>query len=157
MVAQPTAYGRLILTGYGNAEPKAFLAALAEAHPAEIVDVRLKPWGWHADYRGEAFLAALLALPGVEEARHDPRLGNPGRFDEAGMRLADEKGLNDLWRALRAGRDVAIVCGCGKLAGCHRRLIAERLAAVLPGLELVDLPAPARSRKAKTAEATHGA
>lgn len=141
--------GRLILTGYGNAEPEIFFAALAVESPQEAVDIRLKPWGWHADYRGEAFLAALRERAGVTDARHDPRLGNPGRFDEGGMRLADEKGLNDIWRALRAGHDVAVICGCGKLAGCHRRLIAERLTAVLPELEIVDLPAPTRPRKPK--------
>lgn len=144
-VSAPKLLGRLILTGYGNAEPAAFFAALASEHPQEAVDIRLKPWGWHRDYRGEDFLAALREQAGVKNARHDARLGNPGRFDEDGMRLADEKGLNDIWRALHAGHDVAIICGCGKAEGCHRTLIATRLRDVDPALEVVDLPAPRRA------------
>lgn len=140
--------GRLILTGYGGADPDDFFATLAAEQVAEAVDVRLKPWGWHGSYRGAAFLAALRDT-GIMLARHDPRLGNPGRFDSDGMRLADEKGLNDLWRSLRSGRDVAVICGCAKLAGCHRRLIGERLQGVLPDLVIVSLEVPARPRKPK--------
>lgn len=143
----PKTLGRLILTGYGNAEPAAFFAALAAESPDEAVDIRLKPWGWHPDYRGEAFLAALRERSSVGRARHDPRLGNPGRFDGGGMRLADVKGLNDIWRALRAGHDVAVICGCGKATGCHRSLVATRLREVEADLVVVDLPAPPRARR----------
>jgi hypothetical protein len=130
--------GVLYLIGYGAAAPDTFFGAVAAVNPDICLDIRLKPWGWHERYRGPRFLADLRAA-GAREVRHDQRLGNPGHFDDGGMRLADERALAPLAVALAAGQSVMVVCGCGRGEGCHRSLVAKRLADQVPGLEVREL------------------
>lgn len=135
--------GRLFTAGYGNKQPEAFAATL---EPVDVaLDARLIAWGWHADYRGEGMLN-LLRAAGAVRARWAPRLGNPAKREGGEMRIADPTAIDDLASMLVRGMDVLVVCGCGKVKGCHRRMIADLTSARLPGLEVIDLP-----RKGKVA------
>lgn len=142
----PDAHGVLLLIGYGGAAPDAFFAAVAAAAPDECVDIRLKPWGWHERYRSGRFLAELREASGGS-ARHEPGLGNPGHFDQRGMRLSDERALLPLVAALAAGHRLLLICGCGRGDACHRSLVAARLREQLPDLEVCELgPLPSAPR-----------
>ena len=137
------ALGRLLTAGYGNKQPEEFAASL---EPVDVaLDARLIAWGWHADYRGEGMLN-LLRAAGATRARWAPRLGNPAKRDGGAMRIADMTAIDDLVSVLRRGMDVLIVCGCGKVAGCHRRMIAELTRERLPSLEVIDLPRTSKER-----------
>lgn len=129
--------GRLFTAGYGNKQPEDFVATL---EPVDVaLDVRLIAYGWHSQYRGEQMLN-LLRVAGARRARWAPRLGNSAKREGGEMRIADSTAIDDLVSVLCRGMDVLIVCGCGKVKTCHRRLIADLVREQLHELEVVDLP-----------------
>jgi hypothetical protein len=145
----------LLTIGYGNAQPEAFFAAVAEAHAYLALDVRLVPWGWHAAYRGEAMLAGLRGPGAASVARWSERLGNAAKTGGGEMRLADPAAVADLVSVLRMRRGpVLVVCGCRDASRCHRRMISDMAAALDPLIEVRDLATPAPApRKPKAAAA----
>lgn len=147
--------GRLLTAGYGGADPDDFFAALAALTPAPgvILDIRLAPKGWSPRYSGEAFLDELTsACPGAR-TRWVRRLGNAGRFDGSGMRLADPGAIDDLVSVLRRGLDVLIICGCATESTCHRSLVVELVSTKAPEVLHVSVPPvpPRLRRKAQIA------
>jgi hypothetical protein len=146
--------GRLLTIGYGNAVPADFFAALADQQVDLALDARLVPYGWHENYRGARFLAALVSEGRVSRARWSERLGNAAKRDGGEMRLADPGAIADLLTVLHRGWRVLVICGCAEVEHCHRRLIADLAQAADPDLIVEHLPTPPRPpRTASTSAA----
>ena len=146
----------LLTAGYGAALPESFLAALVEGarlHTGGMLDlaldIRLHPWGWHALYRGQAFLNALREAGVAHHARWAGRLGNQAKESGGPMRLADPQALDKLADILVGGDNVLIICGCAHVESCHRRMVATLLAECLPELRVIDLPPVPPAPRAK--------
>lgn len=133
----------LYTIGYGNAAPEAFFARVAEQTIYLALDARLRPWGWHAAYRGQAFLDRLVTDGQVTTARWSERLGNAAKANGGDMRLSDPAAIADLVAVLRLGRGpVLVICGCRDVAACHRRLIATLVLTAAPEVRVIDLETP---------------
>ena len=156
----------LYTIGYGrwtaDSRESKFTAALTAAGVGMLIDIRHSPCSSSLDvkslYCPRAFnlqaaglgIITLLAAAGIGY-RWVVELGNPQKKDPA-MRilrehLADPAGEWPIHRGLRlvadavaAGHIVALMCACGKYAGCHRKPVAEALIPLLPaGYRLADL------------------
>lgn len=112
---------------------------------AVVVDIRLKPWSqdgrWVGAHLHHALgeQAALGALPATRLLYHHvPAYGNKN-YKGGPIELADpERG----WRqvaGILAHRSIILLCVCRAWALCHRRVVAEDLAAAC-GVPVVHLP-----------------
>lgn len=141
----------LATIGYERATLDDVIARLKAAGVELLIDVRAVASSRRAGF-SKRVLAASLAEAGIDYA-HLRGLGTPkpgreaaraGRIDE--MRaifeahLATPEAEADMARAevLVAERPAALLCFEADAAGCHRRIVAERLHAAL-GLEIRDL------------------
>ena len=146
--------GRLLLLGYGGADPEDFFARITTLAPDLALDVRLIPYGWHARYRGQLFLQELRAA-GARSARWSHRLGNLAKRDGGPMRLEDPAAVADVVAVLQTGRNVLLICGCAKEAACHRLFIAQQVQEHLPALVVETVPpVPPRPRVRRRAVVT---
>ena len=127
--------------GYQDATQAQVIAQLAEAGIAVLVDVRAVASSRRAGF-SKTVLRESLAEAGIGY-RHLRALGTPkagrdaaraGRTDEMrsiyARQLATPEAVDELaaLEALARERPVAILCFCAGAPGCHRRVIAERLA-----------------------------
>ena len=142
----PATMGILYTAGYGHAQPEDFFAALRDKPIDLALDARLMPWGWHQLYRKDAFLRALEERGVVKRAKWTERLGNVGKFDGGEMRLSDPSAIADLVSVLARGRNVLIICGCGKYETCHRAMVARLAQELAPELQVEHLPTPAKKK-----------
>ncbi|HUF56886.1 MAG TPA: DUF488 domain-containing protein [Thermohalobaculum sp.] len=141
----------LATIGYERATQGDVIARLTAAGVALVIDVRAVASSRRAGF-SKRILAASLAEAGIDY-EHLRGLGTPkpgrdaarkGRIDE--MRaifeahLATPEAEADMARAeaLVQERPAALLCFEADAAGCHRRIVAERLHAAL-GLEVRDL------------------
>jgi uncharacterized protein (DUF488 family) len=141
---------RLFTIGYEGADVDRVMAALRDAGVAVVADVRAVVSSRKRGF-SKAALQDELKQAGIDY-RHFGELGTPaaGRQaaragDAAGMRrifceqLASEAAqaaFGELER-LAADRPACLLCFCREPAGCHRRIIAERLRP--KGFEAIDL------------------
>ena len=152
--ADSPALGILYTAGYGNAQPEDFFAGINRVSISLALDIRLKPWGWHQLYRKEAFLRALETEGGAARAKWTERLGNVGKFSGGEMALSDPTAVADLVSMLARGRNVLIICGCGKYETCHRTMVARLARELAPELIVENLPTPAKPKPARGEAAT---
>ena len=145
--------GKLYLAGYGGTAPDAFFETLRPYGIDVALDIRIAPKGWSPSYTGSEFLRRLVDDGGARRARWARGLGNAGRFDGTGMRLADPGAVADLVSVLDRGLSVVVVCGCGDEAACHRALVAAKVREAAPYAVIASIslpPRPPRARKAET-------
>jgi len=136
--------------GYRHATQAGLIAVLHDAGIAVLVDVRAVAASRRAGF-SKTVLRGSLADAGIAY-RHLRALGTPkpgrdaaraGRTDEMRAifehQLATPEAQEQMGEleALARARPTAILCFCADAAGCHRRVIAERLA--LRGLAWRDL------------------
>jgi len=134
--------GAVLLTiGYQDATQPQVITRLTAAGVAVVADVRAVAASRRAGF-SKTVLRESLAEAGVDY-RHFRALGTPkpgrdaarkGRTDEMraifARQLATPEAQDQLaeLETLARARPTAILCFCGAAAGCHRRVIAERLA-----------------------------
>jgi len=138
------------------------LAALERAHVELLVDIRIspcpsqiaehptygpRPWNLQAGRQG---LSSALSAAGIGYLWL-VELGNPQKVDPQMRVLREHLAAPDAgWpvhRGLRILEDLIVgdsrrcclLCACQHYEKCHRKLIAEALAARIDGLELHDL------------------
>ena len=139
--------------GYEQLWPDALMAELEAAGIQRVLDVRLRPQSRRPGM-SKTKLAIALAEHGIAY-EHRRELGTPleirglfraGRLEEAGAAYrvhAEAHAVLEL-DALAGELDgggprTALLCLEANPAGCHRRVVAELLAARCAGLEVVDL------------------
>ena len=142
---------KLRTIGYEAATQGAVIAALKDAGVAVLIDVRAVPSSRRAGF-SKTLLAASLAEAGVDYV-HLRALGTPkpgrqaaraGRHAEMvsiyEAHLAEPHAQFELAEALdiAKARPAALLCYEADAAHCHRRIVAERLAAQYP-FEVEDL------------------
>ncbi len=140
---------RIYTIGYEGATMAEFLAALAAAGVAQVIDVRALPLSRRPGF-SKTPLTGALAEAGIGYV-HLKALGTPAAGREAARkgRHAELKriyaGQLELPEAIAQGAEMlalaretpsALLCFERDPAGCHRSLL---LAAVAPGAEVVDL------------------
>lgn len=97
------------------------LCELVERLGGLVVDVRMSPRSRHPHFTGKALREAL-----GDRYVHVRAFGNE-LYKTSRIRLVDfEAGAEALERMAR--RPVILLCACGDVTICHRRLVAERLA-----------------------------
>jgi uncharacterized protein (DUF488 family) len=138
--------------GYQRLSPGSLSAELRAAGVERVLDVRLRPQS-RKPGMSKTRLAATLDEHGIAY-EHRRALGTPleirglfraGRVAEAApayrehieATAADE--LDALAAELARGSRTALLCLEEDPAGCHRRIVAEALAARVPALDVVDL------------------
>jgi uncharacterized protein (DUF488 family) len=134
--------------GYSGWKPDRITQLPAELD-AVLLDVRFVPRSRYQPWDGRTFAARL----GEGYRWAGKQFGNRAYKDPAGrIELADyEAGKAVVEAIIASGKSVILMCGCKDLATCHRKVVAERLAADL-GLEAEHLRAvalePTKSREA---------
>jgi uncharacterized protein (DUF488 family) len=97
---------------------------LKQSTPGILIDVRLTPYsklpGWNIEDLQRDYTTRYV---------HLRKLGNLHHHTGQPIQLVDEEGgLEQLERWLEQF-DILLLCGCSKVEQCHRRYIAENLAA----------------------------
>jgi uncharacterized protein (DUF488 family) len=122
--------------GYGGRKPEDFLDHLRARGIRAIVDVRLQPRAYAAFYTKaktpDKGIQRLLAAAGIQYFSF-VEMGNPFRgqrdWEQQYRRLLDEKGEQLVKPLDRVPEPFCLLCSEKRVAECHRRLIAEFLAA----------------------------
>lgn len=142
---------QLATIGYENATQADVIARLKAAGVAVLVDVRAVASSRRAGF-SKTILRESLAEAGIDYV-HLRGLGTPkagreaarkGRIDEMhaifNAHMETPEAVDDLARAtaLVAERPAALLCYEADAAGCHRRIVADRLREAL-GVEIRDL------------------
>ena len=142
---------KLRTIGYEAATQGAVIAALKEAGVELLIDVRAVPSSRRAGF-SKRLLAANLAEAGIDYV-HLKALGTPkpgrqaaraGRHAEMvaifEAHLEEPQAQFELAEALEIAKErpSALLCYEADAAGCHRRIVAERLTAQYP-FEVEDL------------------
>ena len=133
---------QLVTIGYGGRNPESMTKMLKEAGVTQLVDVRISPRTRVPGFSKQSMADWLPRTAGVEY-RHEQNLGNANYQGEGPPVLVDEKiGLNALWAAMQMlpeGGNLAIMCACKKLDGCHREYIVQQFSTQHPDVEVVHL------------------
>lgn len=127
---EPPAPGTVFTAGYGNAHKAVDLFKSVRAVDGVLLDIRTTPYSkgrpeWSSD--GAKGLSALFQC----RYRHVWQLGNRNyRTPERGIEIADfEAGMREVAAVLLKGQSPVLLCGCTDYQTCHRRDVAEELAA----------------------------
>ena len=130
---------RIYTLGYSGWKPDAIDQAVRDRH-AVLVDVRYKPVSRYFPFHRKSFQDRL-----VEAYKWVGEFGNLNyHLDISQALIADfETGAKIVEAILAGGQSVILMCGCGDLATCHRKIVAERLAQ-RTGLPLEHLTPPPR-------------
>lgn len=138
--------------GYERLLPRELVAELQAAGVERLIDVRFRPQSRRAGM-SKTRLGELLGEHGIAY-EHRRALGTPPdiRFFYKSNRVAEgaarfrehvEAASSDELDALAAELDdgprTALLCLEAEPEHCHRRIVAERLQARRPGLQVVDL------------------
>ena len=104
-----------------------------------IVDVRLSQWS-----RNRAFSSRQTHVTVAEAGLsyvHLPGLGNLA-YKSGGIRVRNIEAIETVLAALRAGRNVALMCVCPQPEDCHRLTLCEEAVRRMPDLQIVHLTRP---------------
>lgn len=136
--------------GYAGVSPENLITSLVDAGVHMLVDVRLTPYSESQPAYCRDALAVACDAAEIGFV-HDHDLGNPvqercrqlASLDpyKAHMR-ANPEVLNPVMAAVTRGVKVALLCGCLHPDQCHRGVIADAIAAKIPGMQLVHLRPP---------------
>jgi uncharacterized protein (DUF488 family) len=135
--------------GSGRTSLRQFVGRLREAGVDAVVDARLRNTSQLAGWSKRDDLAFLLGELGFVY-EHRPELGPSDALLDAFQRGIAFEEYEPAYRALLAERGVlpealerlrryqrpALLCACPTPARCHRRLLAEALVELDPGLEV---------------------
>lgn len=129
--------------GYGNRTPEQFFAMLPSLDSATLIDVRYSPRGWHIGYSrkqlerkfGDAYLWFRLLgnTSGSADTWVPPTPDNGVSAEDALQGIAE-----CMQHGMKTFANVILMCAEVDHARCHRRFVAEALAA-LTGAEIVHL------------------
>ena len=132
------ATGTLFGFGYAGLEGAPDLRKLLGDEVDMVVDVRIRRWSGILAF-------STAAEDTVEEAGYDylwvPGLGNAGHRIKGPIRLANPDSVALVVSALRAGRNVALMCACTDGRRCHRRLIMDLAREAIPRLQIREVSA----------------
>ena len=146
--------GTLATIGYEKATLDAVIATLTAAGVRQVIDVRAVASSRRAGF-SKTILAASLLDAGIEYL-HLRALGTPkagreaarkGRIDEMHVifegQLATPEAEAALARAAQEAQATpsALLCYEADAAGCHRRIVADRIVKAT-GLKVLDLDVP---------------
>jgi uncharacterized protein (DUF488 family) len=140
--------------GFTQKRAASFFGLLADYHIQRLVDIRLRPDGQLAGFAKKDDLPYFLAnlvdgcqyihmpvLAPTKEILDDYRKnGNWQRYSERFEKLMDERNIpHILDRDEFESLSTCLLCSELKADKCHRRLVAERIAAFWPGIEIIHL------------------
>ena len=130
MELPPLAPRTLYTIGYAGRDQDGLVQALRDAGVPVVVDVRWKPSSRNPDFQQRP-LSGRLVREGIDYI-HLNALGNVNFRGDGPVQCEDlEGGLDDLG-VLLSSSDVAIMCMCRRVKGCHRAVIVEALSEKLP-------------------------
>lgn len=143
--APPKPHTACVYTWGYSSRPVADLVNFMRDLDAVVVDVRLKPWSQDGRWVGAQVhqtlgeQAVLGALPANRLLYHHvPAYGN-SNYKGGPIKLADpERGRRQVVGIL-AHRSIILLCVCASWATCHRRVVADDLAAAF-SVPVVHLP-----------------
>ena len=144
---------QLYTIGFTRKSAARFFGLLATAGVTRLVDTRLKPGGQLAGFASSRDLPFFLARLNDCDYVHEPRLAptpellSDYRADHDWERYAarfaalmDERGIpGALDQAAFAASTSCLLCSEHEPTHCHRRLVAERMAARWGEIEIVHL------------------
>lgn len=145
---------KLFTVGFTQKSAQAFFELLRSQGIRKLVDIRVNPHGQLSAFARQEdlpyFLRALAdgcsyqhlpALAPTKEILKDYRAdGDWERYAERFQQLMDGRGIpHTLVRADFEDGPVCLLCSEATPEQCHRRLVAERLAAAWPGVEIIHL------------------
>lgn len=145
---------KLFTVGFTQKSAEQFFELLRANGVQKLVDIRVNPHGQLSGFAKQAdlpfFLHALAegcrylylpALAPTKEILTDYRAdGDWQRYVERFERVMDERGIpHTLDRAEFEDGPCCLLCSEATPEQCHRRLVAERLAAAWPGVEIIHL------------------
>jgi uncharacterized protein (DUF488 family) len=141
----------LATIGYEQATQAAVIGKLRDAHVEVVIDVRAVAASRRAGF-SKTLLAASLAEAGIDyvhlrdlgtpkpgrDAAHHGRIAEMNRIYEA--HLAEPAAQLQLAQAteIATARKAALLCYEADTAGCHRRIVADRIREAT-GIEVEDL------------------
>ena len=145
---------KLYTVGFTQKSAETFFTLLRANGIRKLVDIRINPHGQLSGFARQEDLPYFLRLLAdgcryqhlpvlaptrdlLKEYRAD---GDWGRYTERFEQLMDERGIPALLdRAEFEDGPCVLLCSEATPGQCHRRLVAERLAAAWPGVEIVHL------------------
>ncbi len=146
---------KLYTIGFTQKSAEHFFELLRASGVKKVVDIRVNPHGQLAGFAKQADLPYLLrALEAGCAYQHLPELaptkailkdyrdgdGDWARYTVRFEQLMDERGIpHTLDRADFEAGPVCLLCSEAAPEQCHRRLVAERLAAAWRDVEIVHL------------------
>jgi uncharacterized protein (DUF488 family) len=144
---------RLYTIGFTQKPAARFFGLLREHGVGRICDIRLHPDGQLAGFAKRQDLAWFLAELAGCDYRHLPELAPTdeilkgyrqdrdwNQYVQRFEALMDERRIpSALDRSLFAERPCCLLCSEATPAKCHRRLVADRLAAAWTDLEIIHL------------------
>ena len=145
---------KLYTIGFTQKSAETFFALLRAHGIQKLVDIRVNPHGQLSGFARQEDLPYFLhALAEGCRYQHRPALaptkellkeyradGDWARYTERFEQLMDERGIPAaLDRAEFEAGPCVLLCSEATPEQCHRRLVAERLAAAWPGVEIVHL------------------
>jgi len=145
---------KLYTIGFTQRTARSFFDSLRSRGVWTLIDIRINPHGQLAGFAKQAdlpyFLDALadgcrythlpLLAPTKEILKDYRRDHDWARYEARFEALMDERNVPAaLEPALFADQVVCLLCSEARPEKCHRRLVAERLAANWPGVEVIHL------------------
>lgn len=124
---------RVYPVGYSAGGSSEYIAGLMAQPEMILIDSRLKPYSWRAEWRQDAL-----------QAKYGERYRVAGRFlgnlnyRGGEIKIADlSTGLKGLRKYLDKGHDLIVLCECCSHASCHRKVIVDKLQEVRPSVEVI--------------------
>jgi uncharacterized protein (DUF488 family) len=145
---------KLYTIGFAQKNAEEFFGLLRQNDVRRVVDIRLRPSGQLAGFaRKEDLPYFLKNLAGGCEYTHLPILaptkeildgyrggGTWVEYERLFQALMDERGIpSGLERESFVSLPSCLLCSEASPVHCHRRLVAERLQANWPGVEIIHL------------------
>ncbi len=145
---------RLYTIGFTHKRAEQFFHLLRDNGVSVLVDIRLKPGGQLAGFAKREDLPYFLRhladgcgyvpmpeLAPTKEILADYRAGGDwARYEARSQQLMDERRIPDaLDRTAFESATCCLLCSEATPERCHRRLVAERLAARWPGVQVIHL------------------
>ena len=144
---------KIYTIGFTQKTAKQFFGLLRSSQIQRLVDIRLRPDGQLAGFAKKAELVYFLhELANDCQYIHKPELAptseildeyckdkNWTRYLLQFQALMDERNIRDALNRKDFEASSALLCSESTPEYCHRRLVAEQMAAAWPGMEIVHL------------------
>lgn len=138
---------RVYPVGYSAGGSSEYIAGLMAQPEMILIDSRLKPYSWRAEWRQDA----LSAKYGERYRVAGRFLGNLN-YRGGEIKIADlSTGLKGLRKYLDEEHDLIVLCECCNWNTCHRKVIVEALQEKRPGVQVIQPPKPESVRVEQSA------